>query len=500
MATVTVDITAPAVPTIITPTDGTSQRAASVAVAGTADPGGRVTVLNSGAFTYMTDVDENGEWQVALCQLNSGANAITAFATAVNGSSALDLWATAWDGSPTYAFTTSAVTATIENSPQDVEISLQHTGDAVAPDEGYWEAEYAIASQVSHGPHDVVFRGLDSSGYLGDRSYQGLYVDRWAPAMPIIQVPSGDMYTSQSTMTVQGEADKNSMVVLSVVNAGGTSSQTVKANAFRRWEIEIALQEGSNSLTAMARDDAGNETDSTPPIVVTRDTTSPQIDGHLQPDPARAGYPITLTAVVTEAGQVRQVIADIEDVGDYILELDAGNYVKTLTLPDKVNLSDGWKDVTFTAEDRSNHTGVYTTTFLVDTTPPIVETFTIEEDSAYIFGNQDTIYYGSSSGVFTLTVAVTDVTAGLDAIFFLTTVSAGDTYTQGGGISATVPHTYSFDAATNISGVYTITDPSEVQDSLVNNDSFRRYEPICKAYSGLCDDEKPASKLFRKGS
>ena len=161
-------------------------------------------------------------------------------------------------------------------------------------------------------------------------------------------------------------------------------------------------------------------------------TTPPQVDGHLHPDPARAGYPITLTAVVTEAGQVRQVIADIEDVGDYILALDAGNYVKTLTLPDKYNLSDGWKDVTFTAEDRSNHTGVYTTTFLVDTTSPVVETFTIEEDSAYIFGNQDTIYYGSSSGVFTLTVAVADVTAGLDAILFPTTVSAGGTYTQGG--------------------------------------------------------------------
>jgi hypothetical protein len=47
--------------------------------------------------------------------------------------------------------------------------------------------------------------------------------------------------------------------------------------------------------------------------------------------------------------------------------------------------------------------------------------------------------------------------AGLDEIIFPATVSAGDTYTQDGAYTATMMHTYTLNASTNVNGSYAIT-------------------------------------------
>jgi len=472
---VTVDTSAPGRVIITSPDDGTSVRAASIRVEGTAEPGSTVSVLNGGTFTATAVADAAGGWQT-LYLLESGWNRLTAFATdgaghdgpasdpvrvqvvvgpplielglepmLANGDSTLHLWATAWDGDP-YPFTTQAVTATVSGQVGDIEIPLAHTGSAGAG-AGLWEETWDVTADVPHGPNEVIYRGLDSSGYEGDASPQGLYVDRYAPAAPVIHAPLGHIYTSQDSATVQGTAGAYDTVILTV---GGSPVTTTQANANGWWEMEVELIEGENEIVVRARDLAGNESGDSAPTVVFRDTTPPQIDGGMIPNMVPAGRPITATAAVTDAGKVRQVVVELEDVSDYSLGRGVGSHARVVTLPSY--LEDGWRTALFTARDVAGNVGVFTTTFLVDSTPPTV-TLTLSEHSDYAHVDGAALFYGLGSGAFTVTVALADELAGLAQVAFPEATSGGGTYPQGGVTEATVSHAYTFTAASDLTAV-----------------------------------------------
>ncbi|MGD9100199.1 MAG: hypothetical protein PVF45_06930, partial [Anaerolineae bacterium] len=63
-----------------------------------------------------------------------------------------------------------------------------------------------------------------------------------------------------------------------------------------------------------------------------------------------------------------------------------------------INLDEGEKQVVFTAQDAAGHTGVFSTTLLVDDTPPSVQVTGISESSPWAYASGATVYYGDGAG------------------------------------------------------------------------------------------------------
>ena len=89
----------------------------------------------------------------------------------------------------------------------------------------------------------------------------------------------------------------------------------------------------------------------------------------------------------------------------------------------------------------------------MDSTAPVSDTVILTTGSATAWVSGDTVYYGTGSGAFTVTVTVTDSLAGLAGTAFPDTVSQGDVYTHGGALTATVEHAYAFDVNDTASGI-----------------------------------------------
>jgi hypothetical protein len=308
---------------------------------------------------------------------------------------------------------------------------------------------WSITADVPHGANEVVYRGQDDTGYVGEAAPHGLYVDRDPPNAPTISTPRlAQTYTDQDSLVVKGQAELYVTVLLFV---NGEPYTTTQANANGWWEVEVDLNEGSQTIFARTCDAAGNasETDSRT-VTVIRDTLPPQISGSISPDLTRPGQTVVLSASVTDAGIVEQVVGNIEDVGDYFLGVGTGSHQHTLTLP--TDLGEGEKQVVFTAQDAAGHPGAFTTTLLVDDTPPTVQVTGISESSAWAYASGATVYYGSGAGSFGVSVQASDALAHLEMITFADTTDEGASYNHSGATSAVQSHDYDFDAADTFSG------------------------------------------------
>ncbi|MGD9101823.1 MAG: hypothetical protein PVF45_15175, partial [Anaerolineae bacterium] len=146
-----------------------------------------------------------------------------------NGDSTLQLWATAW-GSGHVSGTTQAVTATLNGQQGEIVIALPQESGGSPPDNlSLWEDEWSVTADVPHGANEVVYRGQDDTGYVGEASPHGLYVDRDPPNAPSILTPRlTETYTDQNSIVVKGQAELYVTVLLFV---NGEPHSTTQANA-----------------------------------------------------------------------------------------------------------------------------------------------------------------------------------------------------------------------------------------------------------------------------
>ena len=147
-------------------------------------------------------------------------------------------------------------------------------------DSGSWAtcASSPVAlSGLDHGSHTYYVRQADQAGNVSGDSSATWIVDLQAPAPPTIASPTdGATFTSTNKPTITGSAENSSVVT---VRIDGVSIGTVTADpSLGTWSLipTAAIANGAHTITATARDEAGNVSGpTTPAVAITIDVPAP---------------------------------------------------------------------------------------------------------------------------------------------------------------------------------------------------------------------------------
>src|SRR6185503_3280310 len=322
---VTVDTTAPTMPTItaFTPDTGVTgdgvTSANVITISGAAEANSTLKVYDGNTLLGTATANGTGAWSFTTGQLANGGHSLTATATDAAGnvsgtSAALSVTVdTAAPAVPTIA-SFSPDTATLgdgitgasvvtvtgsaeANSTVKVYDGTTLLGTATANGTGAWSF---TTGQLANGGHSLTATATDAAGNVsGTSAALSVTVDTAAPAVPTIASFSpdtatlGDGITGASVVTVTGSAEANSTVK---VYDGTTLLGTATANGTGAWSFTTGqLANGGHSLTATATDAAGNVSGTSAALSVTVDTAAPAVPtiASFSPDSATVGDGIT---------------------------------------------------------------------------------------------------------------------------------------------------------------------------------------------------------------
>ncbi|MFT0137683.1 Ig-like domain-containing protein [Alcanivoracaceae bacterium MT1] len=387
---VTVDTTAPAMPTV-EPTDGTE-------LTGTAEAGSTVAVDTDGDGTpdYTVEADADGNWSVTPdAPLADGTDvSVTASDPAGNTSDPVTATVDATapeaptiteaqddvdpgtdpilsggstnDTTPTLAGTAEAG-STVEVFQDGVSL-----GTVEADADGNWS--FTPATELGEGTYSFTATTTDPAGNTSDPSTAfEVTVDTTAPAAPTVEPTDGTILT--------GTAEAGSTVQVDT-NGDGTPDYTVEADADGNWSVAPdAPLAHETEVSVTATDAAGNTSDPVTTIVDENlnDTTPPAAptiaeavdDVAPGTDPILTGGSTNDTtptlAGTAEAGSTVEVFQDGVSLGTVEADAD-GNWSFTPS----TELAEGDYSFTATATDPAGNTSDPSTAFevTVDTTAP----------------------------------------------------------------------------------------------------------------------------------
>jgi hypothetical protein len=369
----TIDTTPPAAPVVVVPASGASLRSGVVTVTGTAEPGSTVTVIVDSALAGTVVADASGAWSLPVpTTLADGVHTASARATdqagnvgplsatnaftidtvapvapTISAPSANDVLAT---GSPTiagHAEPGSTVVVIIDGQP---------AGTATTNASGAWA--FTPPTALTDGTHSVAATSRDAAGNVSPASSAVPFtVDTTAPVAPVVTAPAAGSSTNDATPPITGTAEAGSTVSVVV---DGVSLGTAVADATGAWTFTpaTALANGSHSVTATSRDEAGNVSPASTAVVFSVDTLAPAAPVIVSP--AAGEVVTTATPVITgtaEAGSTVQVFVDGVMVG--VVTADAaGNW--TLALAAGQTLLDGAHTVKAIATDAAGNSSAPT--------------------------------------------------------------------------------------------------------------------------------------------
>lgn len=305
---VTIDTTAPQ-PSSLFLTAGSNSgsttdlvtNVATPVLTGTAEAGSVVMLYNGATLLNTTTSDVAGAWTMSSASLSEGTHSLTVISRDVAGNTGaasaplvvtIDLTSTTptglalgtgFDsGSSASDRVTKVATPTVlgvaeANSVVTLHdgVSGQGIGTATADGTGVWSID--VASTLSGGTHSLTATAVDVAGNTSAAGVLVVTIDTAAtvPTAPVLTADSdlgssnSDRLTSDSTPTVSGSAEANSVITLydgSVFVGLGT------AGSNGLWSVTAgALTEGAHTLTVRATDVAGNTSDASGELVVTID-------------------------------------------------------------------------------------------------------------------------------------------------------------------------------------------------------------------------------------
>jgi RHS repeat-associated protein len=475
---------APPAPTITSPADGLTTQMGFIWVAGSAEPGSVVRLLDTNGYvTDTVQVDASGQWG-AERGLFGGTNELYAVAENAFGSSppsnhvtvslvptpplyppvivlpptardgqVVTLSADARDDKPTEGQPTVAVTATVGTT----DVPLAKVSGGVT---GTWQASWTVAGMGS-GDYQVRFVGVDADGYAGDG--ETLLRIQTPPAAPQFTYPVEPVVQASAMLYTSGWADP--FATLHVYDNGSLAATTT-VDAHGAWAVELALGEGAHTLTATATDDLGQVSPAATAGEVTIDTRAPVVD--VSPLAAyRDQGPIHLTWAGSDPAPGTGVAGyDVQH------RLGAGAWQTILgdtmaTVHTYTAVEEGRHAFRVRARDAVGNVGAYSDLVwtVVDVTEPTVG-LTLSEDGAYAHTSGATVYYGAGSGSFSVRAALADPApalgeaVGLDQVVFPNATGVGAAYPLAGVTETLRAHTYTFTVGSRFegSGVVTVTD------------------------------------------
>ncbi|BAI95536.1 hypothetical protein Sj15T_33330 [Sphingobium sp. TA15] len=303
----TLDLSAPAAPVLVTLTDDVGAIIGGIAsggatddrqptLGGTAEAGAKLSIYDGNVLLGETTADANGAWSFTpAAPLAEGAHIISVTATDAAGNISA--------ASPPFAFAVDTIApaapvlgptdgTTISGTAEiGATIELDTDGDGIADAtttadaNGEWRiilpTSLANGTQVSATATDAA----------GNRSGPGSAIvdtglDTTPPAIPILGSVTDDVDPAQGPLSNGGATnDVRPLLAGGGVEAGATISiydggtviGTTTADGAGNWTFTPtdALGEGAHSLTVTATDAFGNESDASPAFVLTVDTVAP---------------------------------------------------------------------------------------------------------------------------------------------------------------------------------------------------------------------------------
>ena len=284
--TVTLDTTSNA-PVITPPTTPTNDN--TITIAGTADAGATVTLTqNDNVLTSTATATAGGTWtiEVTLSTGNNGANTFTATAMdqAGNVSGASNEVTVTLDTTSNAPVITPPTTPTNDNTitiagtaDAGATVTLTQndnvlTSTATATAGGTWTIEVTL-STGNNGANTFTATAMDQAGNVSGASNEVTVTLDTTSNAPVITPPTTP--TNNNTLTITGTADAGATVTLTQNDNVLTSTATATAGG--TWTIEVTLStgnNGANTFTATAMDQAGNVSGASNEVTVTLDTTS----------------------------------------------------------------------------------------------------------------------------------------------------------------------------------------------------------------------------------
>ncbi len=276
--TLTIDVTAPTAPVIVTPAFTNST---TPTVTGTAEASATVTIVEGLTTLGTGSADGSGNFSIAVTTLSVAAHSISARATDAAGnvgpnSSTFTLTV---DQTAPAAPTISSPANTNDTTPSVsgtaeayATVDVLESGSTIGTGTADASGNFAVTvSALTEAAHSLVARATDRAGNVGSNSAAFIVtVDITAPGAPTV---TGPTLTNDSTPDVTGTAEANSTVE---VLDGGSLVGSGTADGSGNFTITVSsLADGVHAITAHAIDGVGNQGVDSSSFSMTVDTTPP---------------------------------------------------------------------------------------------------------------------------------------------------------------------------------------------------------------------------------
>ena len=282
----TIDTVPPAVPVFTTPSEGQALNTRSVVVSGLIEPFAHVNILLDGQPTAGFRTDGSGTFTYTVNGVADGPHTLSARAAdrannegAYSSARSFTVDATA----PAFPVLTSPAPGSVTDNASPTLSGTAEAGALITvylddfflgqttATGGVWSMP--ITTTLSDGAHGIKMSALDtafnSSGLSPATTFQ---VDATPPGTPVITAPVDGSLTRNSTSTLEGTAEANSEVVITV---DGVEGDTVTADGSGNWTSPLILADGAHTISVVSRDGVGNVSPASTEVTFTVDATAP---------------------------------------------------------------------------------------------------------------------------------------------------------------------------------------------------------------------------------
>jgi Ca2+-binding RTX toxin-like protein len=285
--------TAPAAPVIMT-TAPAQDKASSIDIAGTAEPGSTVALYNNGnPVGTTTTVDAGGNWQIKAIALTDGADySFTAKATDAAGNTSGASSALAFhDDQTAPAAPAIMTTAPVQDNASSIDIAgtaepgstvaLYNNGNQVGTTttaDGFGNWQIKAIALTDGADYSFTAKATDAAGNTsGASNALAFHDDQTAPVVADkLAKDTGSLSTDNVTSNdaLTGTGDPNAAVHFTV--DGNAIATTATANSAGVWTFTpTGLSDGSHTIVASETDLAGNTGKAS--LTFTLDTTAPVV-------------------------------------------------------------------------------------------------------------------------------------------------------------------------------------------------------------------------------
>ncbi|UYQ92130.1 Ig-like domain-containing protein [Chitinophaga horti] len=256
---------------------------------GTAIPNGTVTLYRGTTVIGTGAADADGKYEITpTANFTVGTHTITITATegGVTSSASNALMLAINNGpatppAPQLSTGTSPMNVSkpalkgtaAANATVTIYINGENKGTTPSDASGNWT--YTPTTDLTDGEYDITITATDDNDVTSNASPAlKIEIDTQAPGKVTIGRPTGTSPINDNTPAISGEGEPNSIVTIYV---DGNEVGTAPVDADGKWSYTLptVLTDGDHTVTAAAKDAAGNVGESSEELKVTIDTTVP---------------------------------------------------------------------------------------------------------------------------------------------------------------------------------------------------------------------------------